>query len=89
MKLAEITNKKQLNSIHITGITEEELDKIKDLKELSAYFKKKNKERYNQKHKEYFKTYYEKNKEKIKEDNRLYKQEKRLQKKIVKMALSM
>ena len=87
MKLAEITNKKQLNSIHLTGITEEELDKIKDLKELSAYFKKKNKERYNKKHKEYFKTYYEKNKEKIKEGSRLYKHEKRLS--IRRVALSM
>jgi hypothetical protein len=89
MKLAEIKNKKQLNSIHLTGITEEELDKIKDLKELSAYFKKKNKERYNKNHKEYFKSYYEKNKEKIKAGSKLYKHEKRLEKSIVNMALSM
>jgi hypothetical protein len=89
MKLAEITNKKQLNSIALTGITEEELEKIKDKKELSAYFKKKNKERYNRNHKEYFKTYYEKNKEKIKAGSRMYKQEKRLEKSIVNIVMTM
>jgi len=89
MKLAEITNKRTLNSIALTGITEEELDQIKDKKELTAYFKKKNKDRYNKGHKEYFKSYYDKNREKLLEYSREYKKEKRLEKTITKIILTM
>lgn len=84
MKLAEIKNKRQLQSIALTGITEDELDKIKDFKELSAYFKRKNKERYNKTHKEYYQSYYQKNREKLTSYSRIYKQEKRLEKSIIK-----
>lgn len=89
MKLEEIKNKGTLKSIALTGITEEELEQIKDKKELAAYFKRKNKDRYNKKNKEYFKSYYEKNKEKLTEYSRTYKREKRLEKSITKIILSM
>lgn len=85
MKLSEITNFKTLQSIALTGITEEELDKIKDKKELTAYFKRKNKERYNKTHKEYYQSYYQKNREKMTEYSRTYKAEKRLEKTIIKL----
>lgn len=89
MKLEEIKNKGTLKSIALTGITEEELEQIKDKKELAAYFKRKNKDRYNKKNKEYFKSYYEKNKEKLTEYSRTYKREKRLEKSITTIILSM
>jgi hypothetical protein len=87
MKLSEITNFKTLQSISLTGITEEELDKIKDKKELTAYFKRKNKERYNKTHKEYYQSYYQKNREKMTAYSRTYKAEKRLEKTIIKLPI--
>lgn len=85
MKLEEIKNKQTLSSIALTGITAEELDKIKDKTELKAYFKRKNKDRYNKKHKEYFRSYYEENKEKLCLYSRDYKRAKRLEKSITKL----
>ena len=89
MKRDEIKNKGTLKSIELTGITDEELEQIKDKKELSLYFKRKNKDRYNKKNKEYFKSYYEKNREKLTEYSRTYKREKRLEKSITNIILTM
>lgn len=87
MKISEITNKSQLRAIEKYGLTAEDLDQMKDIKELSLYFLKKNKQKYNETHREYFKAYYEKNKETIKAANSEYKRKKRLEKTIVKLEM--
>lgn len=87
MKLEDIILTMTLRSIESNKISEEELDKIKDQKELSALLSRKRKQRYNRKNKVYFQEYYQKNKEHIrkrmKERNELIKNTKDMERSII------
>ena len=89
MLLSEIPLKMTRNAIERIGLTENDLRCFETVEEVQRYIYLENRRRSNDKKKEgdYFKTYYQENKERLKEISRVYKQEKRLEKKMKKLEL--
>ena len=87
MLLSEIPRKCTRDAIERLGLTENDLRCFETLEEVQRYIYLENRRRSNDKKKEgdYFKNYYQENKEKLREVSRLYKQNKRLEKKIQKV----
>lgn len=87
MLLSEIPRKCTRDAIERLGLTENDLRIFETLEEVQRYIYLENRKRSNDKKKEgdYFKNYYQENKERLREVSRLYKQQKRLEKKIQKM----
>ena len=87
MLLSEIPRKCTRDAIERLGLTENDLRIFETLEEVQRYIYLEGRRRSNEKKKEgdYFKTYYQENKERLREVSRVYKQNKRLEKKIQKV----
>jgi hypothetical protein len=87
MLLSEIPRKCTRNAIERIGLTENDLRCFETLEEVQRYIYLENRRRSNEKKKQgdYFKNYYQENKERLREVSRIYKQNKRLEKKIQKV----
>jgi len=87
MLLSEIPLKCTRNAIERIGLSENDLRCFETVEEVQRYIYLENRKRSNDKKKEgdYFKNYYQENKERLKEISRLYKKEKRLEKKMKKL----
>ena len=87
MLLSEIPLKCTRNAIERIGLSENDLRCFETVEEVQRYIYLENRKRSNDKKKEgdYFKNYYQENKERLKEISRVYKKQKRLEKKMKKL----